>query len=80
MACKVDVLAVKNASLLSVANDSMFCAVEHVSGLSAASVSCTNFFGSRPVVSTDGRCEILQVPLYGATEPLRFACFSEFKI
>lgn len=59
----------------------MFCAIENVLGHSAALFSyTTNFFRSRPIVSTDGKCEIVQVPLYGATERFSFACFSEFKI
>lgn len=51
----------------------MFYATENVSGHCAALVSYTTFFRSRPIVSTEGKCEILQVPLYGATEPLSFA-------
>lgn len=65
------------ASLLSVASDGMLCAVQNVSGHSAALVNyATNFFRSRPIVSTDGKCEIVQVPLCGAPESLSFAWFS----
>lgn len=59
----------------------MFCATENVSGHSATLVSyTTDFFRSGPIVSGGGKCEIVQVLLHGATEPLSLACFSGFKI
>ena len=64
MACKVNILSRVNQSLLSVASDSMFCATENVLGHSAALISyTTNFFRSRSVVPTDGKREVVQVPL-----------------
>lgn len=68
MACKVNILSVRTRSLLSIASDSTFCDIENVSRHSAALVSyTTNTFRSRLIVSTDGKCEIVQDPLYGAT-------------
>lgn len=79
MACKVNILS-ENLSLLSMASDSaVVCAFEDVSGCSPALVGYAKSFISRPIVSTDGEFEIAQVLLYGATEPLSFAWFSEFK-
>lgn len=71
-----------NQSLLSVASDSTkFSATEDISRHSAASGSyATNYFGSRPIVSIDGKCGVVQVSLYGATEPHTFACFSDSRV
>lgn len=52
----------KNQSLLSVASDSTkFCATEDISRHSAASRSyTTNYFRSRLIISTDGKCGVVQ--------------------
>lgn len=80
VAHKVRVLP-ENQSCCSTAGDGTFCVLCLAQGtLLHGSGFTAGCFTPAPVVSTAGRSEIGQVPLYKATEPLTLACSMEFKI